>query len=159
MHRFSSYMSNFLNCDTYRESCYNCIYASPYRCGDITIGDYWGIVKQCPEVSQKIDISKGVSCCMVNTNKGRQVLNNTVGLYLQISEYEKIIIGNEPLNTPSVASNNREKFKELYDDKGYAAVHKQFRKEERGKKAIFWVIDKLPLKIQQILRNIRDIRK
>lgn len=28
---------------TYRESCYQCVFAQGERAGDITIGDFWGL--------------------------------------------------------------------------------------------------------------------
>ena len=45
----SSYYQMFLNGYTYRKSCYFCPFASEYRQGDITIGDYWGIELVHPE--------------------------------------------------------------------------------------------------------------
>ena len=49
----SSYYQMFLNGYTYRKSCYFCPFASEYRQGDITIGDYWGIELVHPEYLKK----------------------------------------------------------------------------------------------------------
>lgn len=60
------YFYRFLEGHTYRESCYHCNYCKPERAGDITIGDYWGIEKEHPQFFN----TKGISCVLVNTNKG-----------------------------------------------------------------------------------------
>jgi coenzyme F420-reducing hydrogenase beta subunit len=49
------------------ESCYKCSFARLPRCGDITLGDFWG----CPD--QLYD-KRGVSVVLVNTEKGMAVL-------------------------------------------------------------------------------------
>ena len=68
----------FLNGYTYRKSCYFCPFASEYRQGDITIGDYWGIELVHPEYLKKyggeIEKEKGVSCLIVNNDQGRTML-------------------------------------------------------------------------------------
>ena len=46
--------------------CYSCKYANIARVGDITLGDYWGIEKS----DCHLDDGKGVSLCLVNTEKG-----------------------------------------------------------------------------------------
>ena len=40
----SSYFDMFINSIALRENCYHCKYTNGKRTGDITIGDYWGIV-------------------------------------------------------------------------------------------------------------------
>ena len=63
------YYYNFLQGNTYRESCYSCAYANANRSGDITIGDFWGVEQTRPEL---FDI-KGLSCALVNSNKGKEL--------------------------------------------------------------------------------------
>ena len=74
----SSYYALFLQSQTYRESCYDCPYAGENRCGDVTIGDYWGIENQHPEYLKanggELDVQKGVSCVIINTQKGISLL-------------------------------------------------------------------------------------
>ena len=51
------------------ESCYQCPYAQEKRVGDLTLGDYWGIEhSDCP-----LDDGRGVSLCLLNTKKGRDL--------------------------------------------------------------------------------------
>ena len=63
------YGKHFLAGDCYRECCYHCQYANIKRVGDITVGDYWGIIKSHP----KFYSNKGVSCVFINTIKGSQL--------------------------------------------------------------------------------------
>ena len=74
----SSYYYMFLKSYIYRDSCYSCKYACKNRCGDITIGDYWGIERAHPEVLKendyRLDYKNGISCLIVNTEHGIKVL-------------------------------------------------------------------------------------
>lgn len=64
------YGKHFMSGDCYRECCYQCKYANTNRCGDLTIGDFWGIEKCHPKFSSKL----GVSVVLVNTDKGKELL-------------------------------------------------------------------------------------
>ncbi len=69
---YDPYYYSFLNCMTYRESCYSCKFANSRRTGDITLADYWGIEMIDPSFYDK----KGVSVVMINTEKGRNAWDN-----------------------------------------------------------------------------------
>lgn len=105
-HRMSSYMTYFLNGETYRESCYHCPYAKPERGADITIGDFWGIIRKRADLKESIDIEKGVSCLLINTSKGKQLVEEA-DIELYPVAYEDIKDGNEPLNHPSIHTQER----------------------------------------------------
>lgn len=68
---FDPYYNAFLNCKTYRESCYNCKFANTNRISDITLGDYWGIKKMHPEFYD----NNGVSVVLLNREKGTAIWN------------------------------------------------------------------------------------
>lgn len=55
---------------TLRPACYACKWARSERCGDITLGDFWGIEKLNP----KLDPKTGISEVIANTAKGRELL-------------------------------------------------------------------------------------
>jgi len=99
-HRMSSYMTYFLKGETYRDCCYKCPYAKPERGADITIGDFWGILQTRPDLNKKIDIEKGVSCVLVNTEKGMTLIKKA-DLELYDVEYDAIRKENGPVNEPS----------------------------------------------------------
>ena len=60
------YYSSFMSAKTFRESCYNCLYAGTNRIADITMGDYWGILKE----HKEFNYEKGVSVLLINSKKG-----------------------------------------------------------------------------------------
>ena len=62
-----TYYSSFIRCETYRESCYSCPYSSLERPGDISMGDFTEITEIIPD----FDFSKGLSLCIVDTEKGQ----------------------------------------------------------------------------------------
>ncbi|MGD1816180.1 MAG: Coenzyme F420 hydrogenase/dehydrogenase, beta subunit C-terminal domain [Pleomorphochaeta sp.] len=155
-HRFSSYMTFFLNCDTYRNSCYTCPYATQNRGADITIGDFWGVNKMCKAITKMVDINKGISCCLINTEKGKQLFKQPKDLVSIQVDYCNIRAGNEPLNNPSKASENRRKVMTLYENEGWSSVQALFDGTNKLKKILFRFYNFLPVHFQQSLRNFRD---
>lgn len=131
----SSYYMLFLNGHIYRESCYQCKYASQNRAGDITIGDYWGVEKEHPDLlnvkTGGIDKSKGVSCLIVNTLNGKTWLKKYgSGIQLWESSFEKVAKKNKQLNSPSnLDEKKRNLILNIFKDEGYFAVDKWFYKE------------------------------
>lgn len=66
------YMQGFLKNLYLRPSCHNCRVKSG-RCGsDITLGDFWGIWDVKPEIND----DKGISLVLVNSPKGKEVLDS-----------------------------------------------------------------------------------
>ena len=99
------YMKGFL-ADLYlRPSCYAC----PAKCGksgsDITLGDFWGIQNIMPE----LDDDKGVSVVLVNTERGRNWLNN-LEIDLWEVDYIQAVTYNPALEKSSYFPRKREFF-------------------------------------------------
>lgn len=92
------YFFRFLEGHTYRECCYQCNYCTPERAGDITIGDYWGIENEHP----KFFNTKGVSCVLINTDKGLAAWEKYGDLYHTIeSTFEQVARHNGNLLHPT----------------------------------------------------------
>jgi len=92
------YYHHFLKGDTYRECCYHCLYARQERVSDITIGDYWGIEKEHPEFYS----TKGVSCLLVNTEKGKFLWNLISSEFISLeSTFDKVARANHNLKAPT----------------------------------------------------------
>lgn len=66
------YGKHFMDGDCYRECCYKCDYANINRVADITVGDFWGILKNHPEFYYE----DGVSSVFINTEKGEKLFNH-----------------------------------------------------------------------------------
>jgi len=157
--KLSSYYSFFQLSDSYRESCYSCKYANVKRPGDITMGDYWGIQKEHPDLlvanGGTLDDTKGISCMIINTKQGKKCMEKYgSGLSLYQSSFEKIANNNAQLNHPSLKSIRRQQILEMYSQYGYAVVEKWFS-ESLGA-ALYWIKlkDLLPKKLRTALKKL-----
>ncbi len=65
------YIKIFLKNICLNENCYSCKYATTERCGDITIGDFWGIEKTDSSLSDPI----GTSLVIINTKRGKDTFS------------------------------------------------------------------------------------
>lgn len=111
----------------YRESCYSCPYANEHRRADITIGDFWGG----EELLTQEETQKGVSAILVNTQKGKKLIEKLEeDLVIKQVDVKKVIDGNEQLQRPSNKHKNTERFKKIYQKHGFVqAVKKSLRRE------------------------------
>ncbi len=66
-----TYMKAFLKNIVLRDCCYNCQFKKYRRISDITLADFWGIDKICPEMFD----DRGTSLIIVNSSKGERILN------------------------------------------------------------------------------------
>lgn len=99
------YYASFLRGETYRESCYSCPYSSLYRPGDITIGDFWGVEKYFPD----LQCDNGVSCCIINTKKGKDFFYSSEDLfYTQDAKLNDIVENNHNLSSSTIRPKNRD---------------------------------------------------
>lgn len=102
------FFNGFLKGLFYRESCYNCKYARPERVSDITIGDFWGLGKEIPF---EYDSKDGISCCLVNSEKGKQFIEeNLENIYFVERTCREAVEGNKQLRFPSHRHKGRTKF-------------------------------------------------
>ena len=101
----SSYLYYFTRGLIYRENCYRCPYACEHRPADITLGDFWGIEKQHPELlgKGKWDERKGISLVIVNSQKAMRVVG-TAKIEIRISSFYAMACNNEQLIHPSSIS-------------------------------------------------------
>ena len=128
----SSYYQMFLNSYTYRENCYSCPFASEYRQGDITIGDYWCIDLIHPEYlienGGEIDERKGASCLIINNKQGKQLVEKYgQGIMMWDSTYEQASKYNAQLREASHLKDERNIVLEL-QKQGYEQIEKWYQK-------------------------------
>ncbi|MCR5670857.1 MAG: Coenzyme F420 hydrogenase/dehydrogenase, beta subunit C-terminal domain [Butyrivibrio sp.] len=67
---FNPFWSVWLQHLMSRPSCYHCMYTTPERVADITLGDLWGVHIYCPELYGN---NGGSSLVFCNTEKGKRV--------------------------------------------------------------------------------------
>jgi len=111
------YMMGFMKGLYYRDACYSCPYARKERCGDITLGDFWGLKKS---ISPPDRNSSGTSVVLVNTEKGSRLLSD-IKSALKIEErpLAEAIAGNPQLRRPSHRHYASNIFRQLYPIIGF----------------------------------------
>lgn len=111
------YYSNFNNRNLQRLSCFRCKYACSSRCGDITIGDFWGFHK----ANLKMTYKEGVSCCLLNTPKALDLFKS---LHLNVEKVDPdlIIQGNYHLRKPSPKGRKWNTIMNTVDRKGFDSL-------------------------------------
>lgn len=123
-----SYCNMFLGCDLFRESCYQCKYARIERCGDITIGDFWGFEQEYDrdiiEKEENVNLKQGNSFVLINTKKGISLCNNITKkkMWLYEVDVEKGSKHNDQLQKPSKKGKNRNLILKLYRIGGWKGI-------------------------------------
>ena len=98
------YYNSFFDGFSFRESCYQCRYASPHRVSDISIGDFWGLGKEtpCDEIPEH---EFGISLILPNTRNGLSLFHE-VSTAMNVFErpISEAISGNNQLQHPKEKS-------------------------------------------------------
>lgn len=104
-----------------RYSCNACPFTTVYRNSDITIGDFWGLEKEKPELVKQCE--KGVSLILVHTEKGKNAMEE-IGEYLEYTEVDVHLAVNDKqpqLSIPASLNPRRDSFMReiLIEDKSF----------------------------------------
>ncbi|MCR5430294.1 MAG: Coenzyme F420 hydrogenase/dehydrogenase, beta subunit C-terminal domain [Eubacterium sp.] len=104
---YSIYLKNLV----LRPSCYKCKYAKRERVSDLSLGDFWGYKND-----------KAYSLIVCNTNKGLELVKeNNIG---DLKEVEWEDVHQPYMISPPKLPKGREKFWDVYIDKGYDEVQR-----------------------------------
>lgn len=110
-----------------RDSCYECPYACANRVGDVTIGDFWGVETAGLGYGLK-DFKSGVSCALVNSERGREGLC-AAQLELKSSDRDTIVCSNGCLEKASSARKElRERVLDAYVVAGADGMKGEYEK-------------------------------
>lgn len=113
------YFKSFMDGLIFRENCYSCKYANLNRCGDITLGDFWGIKK----LKVELDMPESVSCVLLNTKKGIELFDKVKNrCYHEAHTPQEAARGNSNLRQASLRHKDRDKFNCVYIEKGFLAA-------------------------------------
>lgn len=132
----SSYYKLFLNCQTFRDSCYHCKFAATKRPGDISLCDYWGIEDEHPDFVKEVEKEglAGISAIMLNTNAGIAFFERLKQEFLlRESTVEQVAKHNPQLQAPSVETAERKQVLDCYRQRGYQGVDDFYFKKYRMK--------------------------
>lgn len=137
---------------TLRPSCYNCPYCNTNRISDITIGDCWGIEK----VDPLLDDNKGLSLILVNTDKGRNIIEN-ISLNIRIKEHNLIELLQPRLKESASIPAKRESFWKYYKRRGFEKALRKYA--YYGIKGKIWYYITAILRILGITPYIKKVVK
>ena len=136
--KLCAFMNVYYSDNITRESCYSCPYTSKDRVGDLTISDYWGL----ENLDKSFEDALGVSMILVNTEKGRALLEKTEGERITGS----IEAAKQPqLSHPTERPQTRDEFWQTYEKKGVKPLLKKYGgvKRDSLKTAIYKLYKKI----------------
>ena len=150
----SPYYFYFLKGEVYRESCYNCRFPSENRQGDITLGDYWGIKKKEYAKIGKINPDLGISCVLVNSEKGGAWLKECEGeISCVLSSRQNAEKRNKQLTSASSPLPEHETLLNGYIKNGYSAFTDGYKKHTKDH-LIRTVKNMVPSKVKRMINNL-----
>lgn len=150
----SGYFKAFIKAENYRESCYRCPFARSERCGDITLGDFWGVEKYL-----KIpNVRNGVSAIFINTAKGESLLKDIEKeMTLYPADIKDIAVINKTLTAPTPRPAGRDSFFEKFKENPAGTLLSY--SSNRPKKHLVYMLLKNPVtsfvisKIKKLLKK------
>lgn len=121
----NAYYSTFLAGSSFRESCYECKFASSARAGDLTIGD-------CATLSKYLDFApvESASSIMVNTIRGAALLREAAdrgAIKFIPFDYESEIKANAQLHRPVHRPTSRDSIYQDLHEMPYEQFEKKYR--------------------------------
>lgn len=140
------FIQGFLKNVYLRESCYQCQYTTTQRQGDITLGDFWGVEKNYPQLSD----DKGISLILVNTDKGKKLLescNQNIKTE-KIEDIDYVIENNTSLIKPVAMNKKRKEFFKDLDTLNFEELYKKYIYENKIQKKV----NIIKRKIKQVVR-------
>lgn len=157
--QLSSYFYFFLKGKLSRDCCTKCPFTGENRYGDITLGDCWGIGEEYPQLLKKaggkFDDTKGVSIFLVNTEKGKELLEcvkdqltiDSICLN-KVSKYNQNLSGirNNKIDSLDV--------KAIYEHAGYSGLHKAYKSELGMKYYRICLSSVIPQKVKAKIKTI-----
>lgn len=124
------YYNSFLAAENYRESCYICPYSQKRRVGDLTIGDFWGIEKEMPELKNM----NGVSAVLINTKKGMRLFDEIIDSTVAREVLPEMVFRNNGnLNNPSKRPDCRDSYYDIVNSFGFDFIYMTLSKTKRFK--------------------------
>lgn len=135
-----AYYTAFIKGYNYRDNCYSCKYANRKRCGDITIGDFWGLGRTVPFNSAHPNA--GISAVLTNTSKGQSFFDSLAdSLYVYERTVEEAVAGNPQLQHP-VKKTRRIKIFRYLVNHGYSLKSALYM-TDFYLLPIYWVLNKI----------------
>lgn len=124
----NSYYYGYINGFFNREKCYNCDFIKFASATDFVMFDYWGAVYD-EDIKMKMDIKKGVSGLIINSQKGFDLFHNISGRAIveertlaQLADGNPRLLGKESLGRPA----ERDMIYNELSEHGYEYIEKKY---------------------------------
>lgn len=116
--RKSGYYRLFMSMAGYRPACYSCRYANIYKPSDITLGDFYR------HEHKNIPLYQDTSLVMVNSLKGKRIIDNLPSLRLEQVTIDEVLKTHEQLVRPSLINKRGAKMMKIYYRNGFKGVQR-----------------------------------
>ena len=103
------YMRGFLHDLYLRPSCYACMAKGGRSQSDLTLGDYWGVERTCPDLDRALDENKGTSVVLIHSDRGQSLLEGLPCRY-QETNYASAVAGNPAIEHTATEPPKRQLF-------------------------------------------------
>ncbi len=142
----SSYYRLFLGEESYRNACYECKYASINKPADITIGDYFELAQDYPEIYSRLLQQSiwDINSLIIHTSQGKKLVRLAGELITTYNvDLKKVQASHKQLCKPSQHTMEREKILKIYSEKGFSGIDAYYRKRD--------MIMYLPIKLKRMV--------
>lgn len=122
--KYNPYTELFNQRISFRPSCGNCHFCNTTRPSDITIADFWGWEKICPELNKD---NKGISLILINTMLGKELFSICKEnlTYLKVNLKDCL----QPnLIRPTKLNNRSNEFEDDFSKYGFEYILKKYTK-------------------------------
>jgi coenzyme F420-reducing hydrogenase beta subunit len=120
----STFYSLFMSRAGYRESCYNCKYATLEKPGDLTLGDFRPNKQETEQMA--LDLNEHYSSVFIHNQKGQELLNaisfDTITYEIPMDEMLKHHLN---MQAPSAITNDGKRFLGLYVQGGFSKLQRR----------------------------------
>lgn len=131
----SPYYRLFLGEESYREACYSCKHASINKPADITLGDYFELESDDPDLYHRLKEASvdDVNSVIVHTGQGENLLTMAQNLIVKYpTDLRSIQLSHKQLCKPSEFTLEREKVMRIYDKRGFAGIDAFYNNRDRA---------------------------
>ena len=146
------YMQMFLQDLCLRPSCYDCKFKKLHRVSDITLADFWGCERVCPEM----DDDRGLSAVLIHSDKGQKAFEGIQDQCVSRQvECSQIAAGNPALMKSCAMPEKRDAFMAQIDRLSIPRLAKKYlRKPSRKAMILSRIILLIPPGIRKNLKRI-----
>lgn len=128
---FDTYLQLFLQDLCLRPSCYRCPSKKLHRRSDLTLGDFWGCDRVCPEM----DDDTGLSLVLIHSEKGQRAFD-ALSLKRKTVTLEQALTANKAVIRSPKMPENREAVLSALDGCSIDAVGKRYLRKLPWKQAL-----------------------